>query len=533
MRKLFAGCLAIVAIIPIAAIAALALFAADLLERIAWYALYGCAGLALLAVCIVANVAHSQRERRERTYIDGALPVMRRRRHIWRSDIPTPLAVWSLLVGEEFYIDPNRMMSPAWSFDAFGRVGQVEPVGGWAAQHSYNLAVEHTNTVRAIAQGDDSRNHLFGRDSMPVRLPARALAPRVERPQLPMPIEDPEPEPALTPQTALARSENGIVYIGQERDGRRQLATWDSNGASTLGIFGANGTGKTSTVATMVTLAMVRWGWRLWILDGKDAGDWDEFATHAAVAPVAQHNIEDVMQGVWEEYQRRERMMSEYRARQYRQLPADVQAEFPQWGVVFEEFGATRLGLRSKTRAQLDQFINILCQKARYTGWHGVFIDQRPSEYTDEMKGNLKSIACFKLLMNQGHAVNAYHAGQLADVGEFEMNAGRYWAFHAEPLARPMLARLPAVHTVRSLNEPNHTTVYQPEPAPRLVHESSEPVNHTPETWENAAFDYLRKHPMARPIDLAEWMADIKGKTKKDMKSTAHLYYCKYQEMKH
>lgn len=252
-----------------------------------------------------------------------------------------------------------------------------------------------------------------------------------------------EQQPTLTPAQALQRSTNGIVHIGQAITSGNAIATWDSNAASTLGIFGANGTGKTTTVATMVTLAMLRWGWQLYILDGKDAGDWDEFGNHAQVMQVDRHNIESAIESVWQEYQRRKVLMSQYRARNYQHLPASVQQDNPSWGIVFEEYGATRLRLRSALRAQLDKFIDVLCKEARYTGWHGVFIDQRPSDYTDDMKGNLKAIVCFKLLMNQGHAVNAYHAGKLANRGEFEMDGQRYWAFYAEDMCRAELAQTP------------------------------------------------------------------------------------------
>jgi hypothetical protein len=416
-------------------------------DMLGYYAMMGCwgaMGMAALTVILAVQKWNDKRQADKLKMIDGAFRMREEKRRRWRDDLPWPLAVYSALVGEKILIDLNRTVGPVIVIDAFGNVREPEPAAGWAMQTVYNGQVEATNVARAIAQGDDSRNNLFGRDSAPARIPARTLATRQPAPSFEeQPALTVAPEPALTPQAALERSSNGVVYIGQQREGGRSLARWDANSASTLGIFGANGTGKSTSIGTMASLAMVRWGWRLWILDGKDAGDWDEFSNHATVEAVGQHNIEDVMQEVWTEYQRRERLMSDNRWRRYADMPAEVQAEFPQWGMVFEEYGATRLGLRQKTRTQLDQFIGILCQKARYTGWHGVFIDQRPSNYTNEMKGNLKSIACFQLMMNQGHAVNAYQADKLAPMGEFEMDGGRYWAFHAEPLARPMLATMP------------------------------------------------------------------------------------------
>jgi hypothetical protein len=539
------GCLRAFAILVAAACALciwfVSTFTPNTWDMLGFYAMWTgrvALGLVVVAVCMVVNWLHYRRGRKERTMVDGAFPLMHRKRRVWRTDISRPLAVYSFLVGEEFVIDPNRVIGPAFSFDAFGRFSEVAPAGGYALQAAYNAQVETTNVARAIAQGDDSRNNWFGRDSAPARIPARTLATR-QPAQLSM--DEPAqltaaPQAILTPQAALDNSVDGVVYIGQERDGGRSLARWDANGANTLGIFGANGTGKTSSVATMATLAMVRWGWKLWILDGKDAGDWDEFGNHATVEAVGQHNIEDVMQAVWEEYQRRESLMSERRAKRYYDLPDEVQAEFPQWGMVFEEYGATRLGLRQKTRTQLDQCIGILCQKARYTGWHGVFIDQRPSNYTDEMKGNLKSIACFQLKMNQGHAVNAYQADKLAPVGEFEMDGGRYWAFHAEPLARPMLAAMgafvntsatkgyesPAKGYERSTQEAKAANVRESPPvadAPTLVS-----IYERTRSWDAVAKSFFERDPAQTQADLRRLMVLISADGRPTTAFTGEAY---------
>lgn len=325
----------------------------------------------------------------------------------------------------------------------------------------------------------------------------------------------------LTPAQALQRSANGIAYIGQAATDGNAVAMWDSNAASTLGIFGANGTGKTTTVATMVTLAMLRWGWQLYILDGKDAGDWDEFGNHARIMQVDQRNIESAIESIWQEYQRRKVLMSQYRARNYRHLPLDVQQGNPQWGIVFEEYGATRLRLRSALRAQLDKFVDVLCKEARFTGWHGVFIDQRPSDYTDDMKGNLKAIACFKLLMNQGHAVNAYHAGKLANRGEFEMDGQRYWAFYAEDMCRAELAQTPPrkLLTMNGYESvpvpvPDNEDGYLPEPLPPFLGRNGNEIQERERKWEEFSAQWIVDNPDGGPSALARAMWDADGQIK-------------------
>jgi hypothetical protein len=529
MIRFAIGCVFIIVAVPAALIAAVwfSMSAADK-DALGYYAMMGgyvAVGLAVVALGMFGNWRHAKREAAKLKMKDGAYDLWVERKHRWRGDLPWIQAVYSLWVGEKIIIDLNRTVSPAVALDAFGNFRELEPAGGWAMQHAYNVTVEATNVARAIAQGDDSRNNWFGRDSAPARIPARTLATRQPAPSFDEPPAlTVAPEPALSPQAALERSSNGVVYIGQQREGGRSLARWDANSASTLGIFGATGTGKSTSIGTMATLAMVRWGWKLWILDGKDAGDWDEFSNHATVEAIGQHNIEDVMQVVWEEYQRRERLMSDNRWRRYADIPTEVQAEFPQWGMVFEEFGATRLGLHQKTKAQLDKFMGIMCQKARYTGWHGVFIDQRPSNYTNEMKGNLKSIACFQLMMNQGHAVNAYQADKLAPMGEFEMDGGRYWAFHAEPLARPVLATMPVrgafvatpvangyervANGLRTaIPEANDTNVRETTPvtdAPTLVS-----IYERTRSWDAVAKSFFERDPEQTQSDLRRLMVLI------------------------
>lgn len=544
------GCLGTVAII----VAAIFIWCAWFLtpadkDAIGYYAMmawYGFWALAVVAVSVGVWRVVMGWLAKDAQQKDGAWKIKKYRAHRWDKEVPWPIALIQWAIGEPGELDRNRITSAAYRIRFNGDIVEHEPACGHLMQHAYNLAVEGTNGVRAALPGDDVRNTWFGKDSLMPRLGgARSL---VSRPQAPMPPDEPPAltvasEPALTPQAALDRSADGVVYIGQEREGGRSLARWDANGASTLGIFGANGTGKTSSVATMATLAMVRWGWRLWILDGKDAGDWDEFGNHANVVAVHQSNIEDVMQEVWEEYQRRKQLMSDHRAKKYSALPSEVQAEFPQWGMVFEEYGNTRLRLHQRTRAQLDKFMNILCGEARYTGWHGVFIDQRPSDYTDQMKGNLKAVACFQMQMNQGSAVNAYNAHKLADVGEFEMNNGRYWAFHAEPLARPTLAGVrgsfvdtPVANGYerstngyeRQLPEANDTNVRErtpDDPPPTLVS-----IYERTRSWDAVAKSFFERDPEQTQSHLRHLMTLISadGRGPDAFKGEAYRLYHTY-----
>lgn len=523
------------------------------------------AGLSLAALGGGYYVVVLAKNSRERIYADpvtGLWPITREDRAPW----------WERLRGNHDWIeeDPNLAIAPTRRIHANGKLTVQADLHGASFNQQIEYAAKSWTVQRAIAAtGGGMRPNaamlkdaagVFDAEARRKNLLADATAQRVQAALPETSQATTEPHVTLTDRMALDWSQDGIVYIGQASDRDRTPATWDSNQAATLGIFGANGTGKTTTVATMVTLAMVRWGWKLWILDGKDAGDWDEFGNHTNVVPINRSTIGDAIQQIWDEYQQREQMMSQYRARHYRHLPSDVQAQFPQWGFVFEEYGATRLALPNKMRAQLDKFVNILCQKARYTGWHGVFIDQRPTDYTDEMKGNLKAIACFKMLMNQGHAVNAYEASKLSNRGEFEMDGQRYWAFYAEPLAVTELRTLPVRVSFATVRKPSVDgsqafvggSVMNAIPAAtngseRHVQEANEETVHMnggegegsnllvsiyerSRSWDAVAEEFFKQSPEGTQSELRKIMAEIAddGRSPDVFKGEANRLYHAY-----
>lgn len=277
-------------------------------------------------------------------------------------------------------------------------------------------------------------------EAQAVRLAAKA--PVVDVPAIVVPTK-----PLITALDAVYQSmaDKGVAYIGQQQTGLREVAEWNANATNMLAVFGGNGTGKTTSVGTMAALSMAAWGWWLTILDGKDAGDWDEFGPYAIVSPLKAANAVELIAAQYKEFERRKQIMSDRRCANWHKLPDSMKQLMPQWGTLIEEYGATRKRLSPTPAAlkQFDTYIDILSQEARYTGWHGVFIDQRPQDYSPIVLGNLNTVACFRLGNLQGNAVNAYQAHLLAKPGEFEMEEQRYFAFHVEPIVRQLLMTLP------------------------------------------------------------------------------------------
>ncbi|MCB0231600.1 MAG: hypothetical protein KDH90_21185, partial [Anaerolineae bacterium] len=127
MKKLATVFVAIIIIAPTLAVVAFGVTQPALFEAALWRVFWAFCAVCGVVIAILIAILHNRRERRERTYMDGALPLMRRRRRIWRSDLPFVMALYAFVVGDEFFIDPNRMGAAAWSFSAFGQVSEVQP----------------------------------------------------------------------------------------------------------------------------------------------------------------------------------------------------------------------------------------------------------------------------------------------------------------------------------------------------------------------------------------------------------------------
>lgn len=441
MKTIFAGCLTITVIIPIAVIGALALFVPALLERLAWYAAIGFGTITVLVLGAVASWMQNRHERRERTYIDGALPLMKRRRHIWRSDIPRPLAVWSFLNGEEFHIDPNRMVSAAWSFDALGRVSEVEPAAGWAAQREYNAQVEGTNVARAFAQGDDSRNHLFGRDSMPVRIPARALMPRVERHQLTGPVENDEIEgtfaPVAVPFGDAVRSNTATAFaLGQSPNG---IVRWDVERSPHIRVHGqTQGSGKTNVIKT-IALGAVRQGIHVIVLDRRGFKDWSDYRSHVEFVDNRKSGaFSGTMRQICDLYRERDEQLGIHGASNLAELPNAPARLF----VVVSEFGtvcrdATITGEMEETLPLLKSIMS----EAGATGVHLIFEDQVVNRnWPRELRGNADPVTGY--LPEDTAKAGGYGRAWGLDAYEFHFDGQRFRSWDMRVEAPRLLASI-------------------------------------------------------------------------------------------
>lgn len=436
MRKLFAGCLAIVAAIPVAAIAALALFAADLLERIAWYALYGCAGIVLFVLVVVVSVMQHRKKRQELTMQDGAWQLLKYRYREWNKDVPWPIALFEYVRGHPGELDRNRIHSPAY-YLRNGQLIEQPSLCGPEMQHAYNLAVERTNVVRSAFPGHSANTNIFGRDAIPPRLPAAALKAPVERPQLTGPVDEVDGEfrPALpaTLADALTQHRGPEVLLGQSKNG--EPALWNPQLDPHLGVWGKSGAGKTTHAGLTIAIGQARQNWRVLIIDPEQEGDrptghWGTLASWAQVIGPGEPGC-----SLWEQimrwYESRWRNIQDAGATDAYHMPSGTPLrplaihfdELARW----REKGRRQGGTWAKYVCQVDDCLAEIGQRGRKRGVHLTVYGQLPGDLPESIAGNLSNLT-FKQAENQGNKVGYWAAHQLRE-GEFAYGGTVYNSF--------------------------------------------------------------------------------------------------------
>ena len=253
---------------------------------------------------------------------------------------------------------------------------------------------------------------------------------------------------------ALRLSENGRVVLGTISQRQpvgeaanvpadMHVAIWDSNEARQIGIFGANGTGKTKSVAALIILAAIRWGWHVVILDPKRGADWrNVFEPFVERHDSGPEEMLAQLQVFMLEVQRRQDLCAKYGVGDIADLPPDLKQR--PILLVLEELGDTRAQLRTlgkEAREEFDALLSTLMRITRYVDIRVVIIDQRPENWPAAVKGNLKALVTFRQGMNQGQAVGYYYADRLAKAGQFAMDGIAYDTWLAHPQAAQLLAK--------------------------------------------------------------------------------------------
>ena len=527
MKKLAGGCITVLIIAPTLALTAFAAIQPALFAAMLWRMFWTFVALCTVVIVILVAILHNRRERRDRTYMDGALPLMRRRRRIWRADLPFVFALYAFMVGDEFFIDPNRMGAAAWSFSAFGQVSEVQPAHGWEMQHQYNLATESTNKVRAAFPGQESNNHMFGRDAAIPRFPsARVLAPKIDKAQpLGLPQLDDEPQPERQQYAAigdaLAANRGPSLYLGQNDE---DAALWNPRTDPHLGVWGKSGSGKSTRLGLTVALAQIVQGYRVIVIDPDlETGTsvWRSLSPWAQVITPGEPGC-----SLWAQ------IMEWYEARranlEQRGVTENYQLDRPltPLAIHFEEF--VRWRDRCKARGGDDHkyygyvvdCMSEIAQRGRKPGCHLTIYGQLPGELPEAIAGNLVG-ATLKQNANQGNKVGHWGAHQLAP-GQFAYEGGVYNSF--QPVAdvpRLLSGRTPKDYIVspdavrgcvRETVRGEREGVRTPVDTPLDERTNATNANDGPK-WEEFTRKWLQSNQPS-PSALARAMAAVEGNVK-------------------
>lgn len=228
---------------------------------------------------------------------------------------------------------------------------------------------------------------------------------------------------ALTPVKIMRHNMKAkSLLLGQADDGTQ--AYWDFTGAQQLGLFGANGSGKSVSVAANIIMSFILRGWHVIILDPKRGADYSHFRSFSEYHYSGPDEMPEQLEWVEMEVARRAKLLQEYEVGHVDQLPAKVKPR--DMALVVEELGETRLALAASSPSRLanmDVTLGRLFSKSRYTGLRIILIDQRPNDYHKAVKGNLKEVIGFRLGMHQGAGIAMPATEKLPLFGAFMMSS--------------------------------------------------------------------------------------------------------------
>lgn len=335
-------------------------------------------------------------------------------------------------------VNPNQQMAPVAShrFLHDGRMVSDASTDGFTREQ---LARAHGDNTRVRVV--DAGTQVGGGNKMNAAMGkylAGAYDPKDKpRAALPEPEEPVEPTRPYTWVDSINESKDGQIILGQARS-TGALAVWDTNDAMQLGIFGANGTGKTASTGMQVVTAAVKAGWHVIVLDPKRGADWGMFGDVIEHHYSGPEDMGPQLAEVVAEMNRRAQLLQAAGVGHVNALPKNQRPV--DWMLVLEEFGDTRLvagglGLQST----IDTPVDSLMRMSRFTGLRIVIIDQRPDDWPKAMKANLKATVVFKMGMHQGNSVGYFYAHELANKGEFAWNGERYIAWHAAEYVAPAM----------------------------------------------------------------------------------------------
>lgn len=415
--------------------------------RLTLYCVSGLLVLAFLSGGIMLWALISKRNAENMRQRDGSFPLQRVR-----------------IDGGWIYVDPNKIVAPA---IAVSRHGVAEmPTAPYDVHLRHAIERARVAQMQALAPGDAAIASRFGSQ---FRIGGRSAIDRhlidgkiKDLPQIPAPTPaapTPEPVQRIKLSEAINRSSATQLIAGQADDGA--LAVFDPRASIHGGIVGASGTGKTSSAGYAIAAQALRNHYHLVIIDPKGGADWSPWATHAEWHESAPDVFPQQVEALFAEHERRMKLVTAAGVRTIDDVPGAP----PHTLVILEEYGDLISQLRrgdKRTADATDNLLDRLMRLSRASGIHLLLIDQYPEEWSQQVIGNTKWLAVFRLGPNQGAKVRQYNADRLPDHGRFIVREREYNAWFAAPYLDKFLPQLPPSRAPRVIDGVFTVTSSQP-----------------------------------------------------------------------
>ena len=517
----------------------------------------------LLALVVFALYAAVQRflmvpalNSRERISYDpqtGMLPLVRRNVAPW----------WKRVTGHNEYdeLDGNLAATPHRKVWSNGRMtveanthgiapeSQVEYArGSWGVQSSVARKGRGMSVGEArFASGEFHAKAQFAKERAEIIREKRLAS---TQPLLPVPamadpicladaIRQSDGNNWITGQATELQPAEGFAQVGK-------LSVFKPRN-SHAAIIGGTGSGKTASTGLLFAFYARKFGYHPIVLDGKNGIDWRPLQGIVEWHNMDAESFEWQLQALTAIFAERWRTLEAAGAKTIYHLPAD-ERPVPML-VIFEEFGdiwTEALGMRTKeARQALVQAVNHLFRLCRATGITLCLIDQAPEKWSQQMRGNAKFVACYKLKGGVANAFNEYHADKLPDVGMYSQDNVFYRPWHTEeeiditrmfpPLGRTLLKRPVELDSSTPPQERNGTGTVEtangeeggdvrnlPLP-PSLVHEFQRSGK-----WPAFGQKFFVVHEDATQAELRLAMSKAAGGEPIEYKSRAYRLYHRY-----
>ena len=315
------------------------------------------------------------------------------------------------------------------------------------------------------------------------------------------PLIEMTPNPTLSIEMALGRSEPGRIEIGQAETGMRQTAMVEFDVMPFFLVAGRTRMGKTTSVAFELVLACLYWGWPVTVFEPPEKRDWrTHFGSHINHHTIDADNALDHMGMVLKEYERRAYDMEMENVRNWQDAPD----RFPPWVLVIEEFGALRETFLLEENEKegkdnlrrFDAATKILVKRAANSGLIIIAVDQYPEKYLPAIRGAFTKAAFYMGGQGLGNIVDSPKNHRINgtrgifDRGDIDENENPifYKALHAEAELRSFLPRIPVPKPLALLSHesckgrvkvserPNERTSERPANGQRMANATNETI---------------------------------------------------------